>query len=59
MKGANEVVRAMKIEERDESEGGKRVYVNYPAVQQYIFMSLRQKCIDTLNILSNLNMRLK
>lgn len=50
MKTTNEVVRAMKIEEGDEDEGGKRVYVNYPTVQQYIFLSLRQKCIETINI---------
>lgn len=28
-------------------KGGKSV--NYPVVQQYMFMSLRQKCIDTIN----------
>lgn len=46
----HQVVQAMKIEEGDEKEGGKRVYVNYPTVQQYIFMSLRQKCIATVDI---------
>lgn len=47
MEKKTKVVRAKKIEEGHENEGGnKRVHVNYPGVEQYIFMSLRQKCID-------------
>lgn len=48
MKRTNEKVQATKIEEKDEDEGGERGYVNYPTAQQYIFMSLRQKCIETI-----------
>lgn len=50
MNRTNEMVQAMKIEQGDENKGDTRVYVNYPTVQQYIFMSLRQKCIEILNI---------
>ena len=40
MKRTSQVVQATKIEEKDEDEGRKRGYVNYPTVQQYIFVSL-------------------
>lgn len=48
-KGYEKVVQVMKIEEKDEDEGEQRGYVNYPTVQQYIFMPQRQKCIETIN----------
>lgn len=48
MERANELVQVVRIERGDENEGDKRVYVNYPTVQQYIFMSLRQKCIEII-----------
>lgn len=34
------MVQVMKIEEWDENERKQRAYVNYPTVQQYIFMKM-------------------